>query len=376
MRAVHQFVPVLHRGDAVGQHTLGLRAELRRRGVASEVFVERVDPDTAGETLEAAGYPDRARPDDVLVYQLATASDLAPWLARRPEPLVVNYHNVTPASLFAPWDNGLARHQVRAGAQVHELAGRACLGVTVSEFNRADLVAAGYRRTEVVPPIVALPPTPADPTGTEPVAPVPRAAGGGPPAGDAGAGDGGRWLHVGRLAPNKAVERLLDALLVHRLRDDPGATLAVVGRPSVVPYASALHAYAAELGLAGAVRFTGRLDDEGLDAAYREADVVVVSSEHEGFCLPAAEAMAHGVPVVALSRGALPEVVGPAAILVDQPDPRALAAAVQCLRADPGRRRELVAAGRARVGELGLAGVAGQLASLLLALPVTSVTPT
>ena len=105
---IHHFVPVLHRGDAVGRHTLRLREASRKRGFRSEIFVDTVDDETADETLPVLSYPERAEPGDVVVYQFATASAMAPWLAGRSDTLVVNYHNVTPPELMAPWDNHLA----------------------------------------------------------------------------------------------------------------------------------------------------------------------------------------------------------------------------------------------------------------------------
>ena len=66
--------------------------------------------------------------------------------------------------------------------------------------------------------------------------------------------------------------------------------------------------------------------------------MLVIPSLEEGFGLPALEAMAVGLPVIASRRGALPEVVGDAGILVDPFDDVAFAAAIDALLADPQRR--------------------------------------
>jgi L-malate glycosyltransferase len=352
MKAVHQFVPMLHVGDAVGKHAAALQDTLRSRGVRSEIYVELDDPDTVDRTRPAWSYPEEAEPGDVLVYQFATASDLADWLGGRPEPLVVNYHNVTPPELFAPWDNGLARHQVRAFAELSALAPRAALGVAVSELNRRDLLQRHFAATAVVPPIVDL----------RAVGSAEGAVGGGPPR-----RQGGRWLSVGRLAPNKAVEDTITALLAYRRRHDGEASLLVVGSTPVPAYADALRQYAAELGLADAVRFAGKVDDDALGDAYRTSDVLVVASEHEGFCLPVVEAMAEGLPVVAARRGALPEVLGDAGVLLGHKDPVLTADAVHRLQTDDEWRAAVVAAGHHRLPALGLADAAERLAGLLLA---------
>ena len=152
MTAVHQFVPMLHRSEAVGRHTLRLRDVLAGRGIRSHLYVETADPDTESETRPFTRYAEEAEEGDILLYQFATASDIAPWLRARPETLVVNYHNVTPPEHYAPWDNAMARHQLRAQMQLRELAPRGALGLAVSAFGEAELRAAGFRRTAIVPP--------------------------------------------------------------------------------------------------------------------------------------------------------------------------------------------------------------------------------
>lgn len=92
-----------------------------------------------------------------------------------------------------------------------------------------------------------------------------------------------------------------------------------------------------------------------LVAQYSTARVAVVPSFFEGFGFPASEAMACGLPVVANAVGALPEVVGTdghAGRLVPPRDPRALAAAIAEVLADPERSRTMGVAARARVARL------------------------
>ena len=61
---------------------------------------------------------------------------MAPWLAGRPETLVVNYHNITPPELMAPWDNHLALGQLRAQGDLRLLAPRTALAVADSALQR------------------------------------------------------------------------------------------------------------------------------------------------------------------------------------------------------------------------------------------------
>ena len=351
MTGIHLFVPMLHRRDAVGEHTRSLRDRLVAEGVACRIYIEMPDPDTVGETRPYGEYEADAQPGDVLVYQMATRSDMATWLRDRPEPVVINYHSLTPAEYFVPWNNWIARHQVAATLDLAALAPTAALGVGVSEFDAEELRLAGCADVIVVPVAnVEVPPPPPDP---EALAALERAPG------------APHWLSVGRLAPNKGHEYTLAALFVARSTTAPDARLTIVGSPTEPAYARALHRYAAALGLTGAVSFVSRLSDSELSAQYAAADVLVMLSAHEGFGVPLLEAMSHGVPVVAFASGAVPEIVGDAGVVVDDRGPRRVAEEVAALLADSGRREALVTAGRARPAALGLDRAASDLVAAL-----------
>jgi glycosyltransferase involved in cell wall biosynthesis len=341
---------MLHRGDAVGRHTLRLRQIMAERGIDSRIFVETIDPDTEYETEPYIAYDELAEPGDVLIYQFATASGLAAWLAARRETLVVNYHNVTPPEQYAYWDNGLALHQVVARQQLSSLARHTRLAVAVSAYNEAELHEAGFAQTAVVPPAAML--------AVSAPAPARRQ----PPA------TGTRWLSVGRLAPNKALQHAVMALLITRAHADPEATLSIIGRSVVPAFTAALRRFIDVLGLHDAVHFNEHADDRALAQAMAEADVLVLTSAHEGFGVPVVEAMAQGLPVVANAAAALPDVVGSGGLLVDAADPWALAGAVATVCTDAGRRAELVAAGAAQVASLDLEHAGDRLVDLVAAL--------
>ncbi len=150
--------------------------------------------------------------------------------------------------------------------------------------------------------------------------------------------------------PLKGLVPLLEALAKLRVEHEE-ARLVIIGQPrpdSVVP------ATIDRLGLSGAVEFKSEISDEELVGEYARATLAVVPSLYEGFSLPAVEAMACAVPLVATTGGALPEVVGEdgeCGWLVPPDDPGALAGALSALLADSARRSGLGAAGRARVAE-------------------------
>jgi len=148
----------------------------------------------------------------------------------------------------------------------------------------------------------------------------------------------------------KGMMPLLEA--VARLRQSRPAELVVVARPRA---GSEIPATLRRLGLEGAVTFVSGMDDEALARLYAEAEVAVVPSLYEGFSLPAVQAMACGVPLVATTAGALPEVVGrdgETGLLVPPGDPGSLSAALGRALDDAALRQRLGHAGRARAMRL------------------------
>ncbi len=165
----------------------------------------------------------------------------------------------------------------------------------------------------------------------------------------------GSLLYVGNSEDrNKGARYLLEALHLLKEKSKPAALdfhLTLVDRPrEALELAPRL---AAELGLEDCVTFSGRVSREELVRLYNRAQLVVSPSLYEGFGLPAAEAMACGVPVVATTAGAFPEVIedGATGLLVPPADPAALADAIGRLMSDAALRRRMGEAGRARIEE-------------------------
>ena len=162
---------------------------------------------------------------------------------------------------------------------------------------------------------------------------------------------GARWLSVGRMAPNKAIEDVLMALLVARATYRPRRDARDRGQAGHrVLHRAPCTASWPRPDCEEAVTFRGHASDDDLAAAYDRADVLVVASAHEGFGVPLIEAMSVGLPIVASPAGALPEVVGRAGVVGRHqgsrgrwpaPSPTSLG--------DPERCAALAEAGRAQL---------------------------
>jgi len=154
-------------------------------------------------------------------------------------------------------------------------------------------------------------------------------------------------LSVGSVLNRRRLPELLRAT-ARLARRHPRLLLDVVGENRTHPTLD-LARLAERAGVSRRVRLSGFLNDDVLAQRYAAADVAVYLSEYEGFGLPVLEAMALGLPVVTSDRPATSEIFAEAARLVDPCDVPGIADALDELLADPGRRAECVARGRALV---------------------------
>jgi glycosyltransferase involved in cell wall biosynthesis len=151
-------------------------------------------------------------------------------------------------------------------------------------------------------------------------------------------------LAVGNVVPRKNLGLVAQA--VAQLRTTGAdARLHIVG---TVTASGKTEAHEMKALLGAALDLTGYVSTEQLAQEYADADVLVFPSLFEGFGIPALEAMAAGVPLVASDRGALPEVVGDAGVVVPARDVDAWVAALRRVCDDRAHRAELVARGKQR----------------------------
>ena len=147
--------------------------------------------------------------------------------------------------------------------------------------------------------------------------------------------------------PMKGLRFLLEA--VAKLRTERHMELTIIGRRRADSHASATMT---ELGLDDCVTFVSGVPDERIVELYSEAELAVVPSLYEGFSLPAIEAMSCGIPLVATTGGALPEVAGVSGetcFLTEPGDSDALARTIADALDQPELRARVGAAGRQRV---------------------------
>ncbi|MFN4258360.1 MAG: glycosyltransferase [Gemmataceae bacterium] len=254
----------------------------------------RIDSEQAEEFLTAA---------DLIIVEYSQYFRLLEWLpllAGRTR-VLFDYHSVTPPEMWF----GSGREALEQGARQRGLAWFADMVLTHSQFARQELLDAcdiPMARLQAL----------GYPINTNWFHP-------GPPERDPrrrlGLENGRLLLYVGRVAPNKRLAVLIEALARLRCHEPPIHAL-IIGdtRDVYQDEMCRCQRLAKEHGVADRLHFLGHVEDTYLRDAYRAADVFIMPSRHEGFCLPVLEAMACGVPVVAARAAALPETVADAGL--------------------------------------------------------------
>jgi L-malate glycosyltransferase len=368
---VHQVVPVLLHADAIGDEARAIRAALRARGFASEIYAlpqpERYPAldDSAlalADLLATARRGGPERPAAVL-YHYAISSEATDALIASGLPLVLVHHNLTPPRWFHLVDPRFEANLAAAEAELLRLVGHVAMALGDSEYTRRELDAMGFAPTGELPIVLDQAPYLHHRPGAlhAEISRVPT------------------LLTVGRVAPNKRIEDCIRLLAAYRRGVDSRARLWIVGDDNRLPaYRGALGRLVRELDLSGAtpeafdapVRFLGRVPQQDLLDCYHGALAYVSMSEHEGFAVPLLEAMLCGLPVLAYDSTAVPYTLDGAGLLVDTKDFPLMAEALATLLLDAVALERMRAAGRRRAAELAPEQVLGHLVELLAGLGV------
>ena len=348
---INQWVPAAHKGDAIGDSARRVRGMLRAAGHTSDLFALTIDDQLRGDVRPFADAA--ARGGDVTIFHFALPSPMTAAFSSLGGARVLQYHNITPAAFFAPYDPGLFRLAALGREELRSLVGHVDLALGDSEFNRRELADLGFARTGVLPIAVD----------TERITGAARR-----PALEQILGDGLiNILFVGRIVPNKRIEDHIRLAELYKRYVDSYYRFIFVGRYDGVPrYYAQIRALIAEFQmLPDRFWFTGPVPDDDLAAFYRWADAYVSLSEHEGFCVPLVEAMAADVPVLAYAAGAVPETLGGAGVLFAPKDLELAAEMLGTLVYDQPVRNRVIAGQRRRLEDFAPARIEQQLKEAL-----------
>ncbi len=295
------------RCNAVGNHVAEIAMFFQDRSAELRVLVE--DATLLHPSLRTVAtaipftddVPDFLCDCDLVIVIYAGAYRLLHWLPRlsgRGPRIVFDYLGVTPAELWA----GTNRERLARDAAARGYVWFADHALTMSQASRRELAeATGFPESRTTTSPLCVDTSRFFPDASDRAAIRARLGLTGP-----------TLLFVGRLARNKCVPMVIQALA----RLGPEYRALVVGDASDVYTVEAerCQSLATELGVADRIRFVGAVADSELPSYYRAADLFIMPSLHEGFCVPVIEAQASGLPVIAARATALPETVGAAGL--------------------------------------------------------------
>jgi glycosyltransferase involved in cell wall biosynthesis len=338
MTAIHQILAAASPGDAITNVALELRDLFRRVG-PSEVYARHVTPSIANDVRELREFPSGPTRDLLLYHASIGEPHVHAFLLSRREPIVLMYHNVTPARYFQSWDPVFAELLDLGRSELFELRHRVAVAIAVSTYNAVELELIGYPDVKVVPPIV------------NPYR-LARLEASRSMLNHLDTMLGAPFLvSVGQLFPHKRPDLLVNAMHIAATYLDCQAYLMLIGHMRLPAYTAAIIGQIREYNLPR-VHVVGAVSTPDLVAMYRRALALVTVSEHEGFCVPLLEAMTFDTPIIARSCAAIPETVGDAALLLPaDAGPTLVAEAISEVVESKGLRDELAHRGRARLSE-------------------------
>ena len=314
-------------GDAISNEALAIQSHLRRAGFQSDIFAEGVHPRMAQLARPLWEYPSVSGPQTVCLFHFSIGSAAGRLIYHAPDRLVAIYHNITPAHYFLGFHQHLAGLCYHGRRELEAFALRTELALGDSEFNRRELVEAGYRSTAVLPIVLDWQSYRRRPS----------------PVLQRMLADGRRnILFVGRIIPNKKIEDLIRVFAVYQRYVEPESRLLLVGDyRGHERYFDRLVERVKALGLTEVV-FTGHVDQDDLLACYSAAHVFLCLSEHEGYCVPLLEAMIFGVPVLAYDAGAVAETLRGGGVLLAEKRPEVVAELIHEIVTRPELRRSVL----------------------------------
>ena len=313
----------------MGNDTRAIYRILKEEGfdtvIGAEAVDRRIPKDEAAELKDLP----KIREEDLVIYHGSTGSKLNFDIAGYPGRKIMIYHNITPPGFFRRY-NKEARENMEYGYEgIRYLKDKFAYCIADSEYNKQELRRMGYECPIDVCPILI----PFEDYDREPSAKVLKQY-----------RDGKKnWLFVGRIAPNKKQEDVIRAFYCYQRDYEPESRLFLVGNAGGMEiYEARLKNYIHILGLDEKVIIPGHIPFDETLAYYRLADVFVCMSEHEGFCVPLAEAMHFGVPIAAYGCCAVPDTLGNGGLLLDSKEPEVAAAAANRLITDQALRATIL----------------------------------
>lgn len=341
---IHQMLPIFSYGDAIGNNVLAIQRILRRLGFNSYIYADLVDQRLSLFYKPYKKYLDISSGDNILIYHYSLFSGLSDFIRCLPDKKIMIYHNITPEYFYRGISEEVARNCRLGREELKNILGCFHLALGDSEFNRQELEGFGARKTGVFPYIVDFERYNIQPCQNR--FPIEDNC--------------TKILHVGRVTPNKKIEDVIKVFYFYQKINPQSQLFFIGGDNDTEIYSNALKRLVYNLGLEK-VYFLGHVDFEDLVKFYKESDIYLCMSEHEGFCVPLVESMYFNLPVLAYNSTAIPYTLEDAGILINEKKYHEVAEMIHLLVTDKVLREKVIKGQRERLMDFNIDKITEQL---------------
>ena len=289
MKRIHQFVENLVPGDAISNDCIQINTYLKKLGYDSKIYVRT----SHVRNKAVLDYKERIPKEDGIIFHHSTNSPLVNYVSKLPNKKMLIYHNITPSAFFKEYNYRLFKIFKEAERQNYLLENTkfdALVGD--SQYNLSLIKEFTKGKTEdVFPPFLSIQFS----QESEPV--------------NVKADHAFTIIFVGRFAPNKRQNDIIRVFEYYSKFINPEAKLLLLGKYTYEDsYYTEIAKYIEDRNIKN-VTIQAHLTSEELADKYKEADVFLSMSEHEGFCIPVLESIHFNVPVLAYKIPALEELL-------------------------------------------------------------------
>jgi len=334
-KSVHQFVSSFSPRDAVGNIVLSIRDILREAGYYSNIYAETIHPEMKNEAICHTKYS-KENSNDILIYHHSFASYLIDYLLPLQQRIVLIYHNITPSHFFKGVDENIVAGSEHGRKQLTLLKEKVNVALCFSKYSEEELKQKGFSNTVVIPAIINL----EKHDYKKNISLINKFQ------------FSTNIISVGRIAPHKKIEDILKVFAYYSQCINEKSNLFIIGKyDKSDPYYQWLQDVINTLNLKN-INFLDDVPDEDLMSYYELADISIILSEHEGFCIPLVESMTKKVPILAYGAGAIPETLGDAGILLQEKNYEEIAEMIHLIVNDQKIREKIVTAQNKRLQSL------------------------
>lgn len=322
---IHQILPTISPGDAIGNDVIEIRNILRKWGYKSDIYAQNIHPKMSKIAKKYIAYKKVSSKDNILIFHFSIGSEVSDFVKTLPDKKIMIYHNITPHKYFIGINDYLANLLKNGRNELKSFAGITDLALGDSEYNRLELQELGFENTGVLPILVDF---------EKYNNPNHKLL-------EKYRDDYMNILFVGQISPQKRQGDIIKAYYYYKCIN-PKSRLFLVGNyEGSEKYYKQLQELIRKLKLKD-VHITGIVDFKDMVAYYKLADIFLCMSEHEGFCVPLLESMYFKIPIIAYNSTAIPYTLGDSGILIKKKNYEEIAEMINLLVEDIDLRNKII----------------------------------